>query len=90
MWLFLQEWLGVIIQQAITPGITWANVDPDICHHMVFLLSRMCYSKTRDPSRLAYLRPRQNGRHFADGMLKYIFLIEIDITFDYNFTTIAF
>ena len=28
---------------------------------------------------LPYLRPRQNGRHFADGMLKYIFLIEIDI-----------
>ena len=25
-----QEWLGAIIQQAITPGITWANVDPDI------------------------------------------------------------
>ena len=28
------------------------------------------------------LRPRQNGCHFADGMLKYIFLIEIKITFD--------
>ena len=27
---------------------------------------------------LPYLRPRQNGRHFADGMLKYISLIEID------------
>ena len=31
---------------------------------------------------LPYLRPRQNGRHFADGMLEYIFLIEIDIAFD--------
>ena len=49
---------------------------------MVFLLSRMSYSQTRDPSLLTYLRPRENGRHFADGMLKYIFLIEIDITFD--------
>ena len=34
--LLLKEWLGAIIQQAITPGITWANVDPDICRHMVF------------------------------------------------------
>ena len=40
----LQEWLGAIIQQAITPGITWANVDPDICRHMVFLLSMISYS----------------------------------------------
>ena len=80
--LLLQEWLGAIIQQAITPGITWANVDPDVCRHMVFLLSRMSYSQTRDPSLLTYLRPRQNDRHFADGMLKYIFLIEIDIAFD--------
>ena len=71
-----------VIQQAITPGITWANVDPDICRHKVFLLSRMCYSQTRDSSLLTYLRPRQNGRHFAYGMLKYIFLIEKDITFD--------
>ena len=31
---------------------------------------------------LPYLRPRKNGRHFADGMLEYIFLIEIDIAFD--------
>ena len=34
---------------------------------------------------LPYLRLRQNGRHFAafaDGMLKYIFLIEIYIAFD--------
>ena len=31
----------------------------------------------------------KNGRHFADGMLKYIFLIEIDIAFDLNFTNIA-
>ena len=31
---------------------------------------------------LPYLRPRQNGRHFADGMLEYIFLIEIEIAFD--------
>ena len=38
---------------------------------------------------LPYLRPRQNGRHFADGMLKYISLIEIDIAFDLNFTNIA-
>ena len=38
---------------------------------------------------LPYLRPRQNGRHFADGMLEYIFLIEIDIAFDWNFTNIA-
>ena len=80
--LLLQEWLGAIIQQAITPGITWANVDPDICCHMVFFLSRMSYSQTRDPSLLTYLRPRQNCRHFAGGMLKYIFLIEIDDTFD--------
>ena len=80
--LLLQEWLGAIIQQAITPGITWSNIDPDICRHMVFLLSRMSYSQTRDPSLLTYLRPRQNGRHFADGMLKYIFLIEIYVTFD--------
>ena len=36
---------------------------------------------------LPYLRPRQNGRHFAD--LEYIFLIEIDIAFDQNFTNIA-
>ena len=50
--------------------------------HMVFLLNRMSYSQTHDPSLLTYLRPRQNGRHFADGMLKYIFLIKIDITFD--------
>ena len=49
---------------------------------MVFLLSRMSYSQTLDPSLLTYLRSRQNGRHFADGMLKYIFVIEIDITFD--------
>ena len=80
--LLLQGWLGAIIQQAITPGITWANVEPDICRHMVFLLSMVSYSQTRDPSLLTYLRPKQNGRHFADGMLKYIFLIEIDNTFD--------
>ena len=80
--LLLQEWLGAIIQQAITPGITWVNVDPDLCRHMVFLLSRMSYSQTHDPSLLTYLRLRQNGRHFADSMLKYIFLIEIYITFD--------
>ena len=81
--LLLQEWLGAIIQQAIASGITWANVDPDICRHMVAAyISRMRYSQTRDPSLLTYLRPRQNGRHFADGILKYIFLIGIDITFD--------
>ena len=80
--LLLQEWLGAIIQQAITPSIIWANVDSDIYRHMVVLLSRMSYSQTRDPSLVTYLRPRKNGRHFADGMLKYIFLIEIDITFD--------
>ena len=77
--LLFQEWHGAIIQQAITPGITWTNVDPDICRHMVFLFSRMSYSH---PNLSTYLRPRQNGRHFADGMLKYNFLIEIDITFD--------
>ena len=32
----------------------------------------------------------KNGRHFADGMLKYIFLIEIDIAFDLNFTKHCF
>ena len=74
--LLLQEWLGAIIQQAITHGITGANVDRDICCHMVFLLYRMSYSQTRDPSLLTYLRPRQNGRHFAEGMLKYIFTLQ--------------
>ena len=34
---------------------------------------------------LPYLRPRQNGRHFADGMLEYIFLIVIAIGDDYRF-----
>ena len=34
---------------------------------------------------LPYLRPRQNGRHFADGMLEYIFLIEIDMCFRLKF-----
>ena len=34
---------------------------------------------------LPYLRPRQNGRHFADGMLEYIFLIEIDIAHKHCF-----
>ena len=80
--LLLQEWFGAIIQTAVTPGITWANVDPNICRHMFYLLNRMSYSQIHDPSPLTYLRPRQNGLHFADGMLKYIFLIEIDITFD--------
>ena len=80
--LLLQEWLGAIIQQAINPSITWADVDPDLRCHMVFLLSRMSCSQIHDPSLLTYLRPRQNGRHFADGLLKYIFSIEIDITFD--------
>ena len=27
------QWLGAIRQQAIT----WANVDPDLCHHTVSL-----------------------------------------------------
>ena len=35
----------------LPPGITWANVDPDLCHHIV-LLSRMSYSQTHDPSLL--------------------------------------
>ena len=34
---------------------------------------------------LPHLRPRQNGRHFADGMLEYIFLIEIDMCFRLKF-----
>ena len=29
----VQEWLGAVRQQAIT----WANVDPDLCRHMVSL-----------------------------------------------------
>ena len=29
VWTLVQEWLGVVRQQAIT----WANVDPDLCHH---------------------------------------------------------
>ena len=76
----LQEWLGAIIQQTFTPGITSANVDADICRHMMFLLSRMSYSQTRDPSLLTYLRLRQNGATLQTACwntfywLKYILL----------------
>ena len=77
----LKEWLGAIIQQPnITSGITWANVKPDLCRHMV-LLSRINHSQAHDSSLLTHLRPRQNGRRFADDMLEYIFL-KIDIAFD--------
>ena len=33
---WFRSWLGAIRQQAIT----WTNIDPDLCHHMVSLLTR--------------------------------------------------
>ena len=31
--IFVRSWLGAVRQQAIT----WANIDPDLCHHMASL-----------------------------------------------------
>ena len=61
-------------------AITWANVDPDLCHHMVSLgHNKLKIRRLQD--RLIFnmvntLRPRQNGRHFTDGIFKCIFLNE--------------
>ena len=57
----------------LPPGITWANVGPDLCRHMV-LLSRMSYFQTHYPSLLTYLRPKQNGSHICRRHVQIHFL----------------
>ena len=53
--------------------ITWANVDPDLCHHMISIGHNYLFCST---SAINTLRPRQNGWHFPDDIFKWIFLNE--------------
>ena len=59
-------------------GIGQVQSDPDLCHHMASL----------GHNEFNTLRPRQNGRHFADAIFKWIFLNEnvwIPIKFSLKF-----
>ena len=67
----LKLWLGAVGQQAIGR----ANADPVLCRHMASLgHNELKYGWVLDS--LNTLRPRQNGRRFADDTFKRIFLNE--------------
>ena len=59
-------------------AITWANVDPDPCRHMVSLGHNELIN---------ILRPRQNDRNFADDIFN-LFSQKKLFDFDSKFTEI--
>ena len=66
-------------QQAITPYITEANIDPNLCHYMVLLAGWVNVSHFEDalPQSVDTMRPRQNDHHIQHDMFTWIFLNEI-------------
>ena len=62
---WFRQWLGAIGQQAIT----WANVDPDLCRHMVSLGQNelnSIFTKTHLP--VTYFSIAQSFWNFAQSM----------------------
>ena len=69
-------------QQAITPDITWTNVDPNLCRYMALLVGWVNLSHFKDayPQSVNTLRPRKNGRQIQDDMFTWIFSNDISFS----------
>ena len=59
--------------------ITWSNVDPDPCLHLA----------SPGSNELPYGGFNENGRHFANGIFKSIFIKRKHFHFDQNFTNVS-